>query len=59
MAANYYLGNLNGCADRYIGGFNGVNGGYGVGQKNVIRVLSGEGIMHVNYNYKRNVTFRI
>ena len=47
------LGDFNGHNSRHIDGFDGVHGGYGVvigiGRKNVIRVLSGEGIMCVKY----------
>ena len=44
------LGDINGHVCRHIDGFDGVHGGYGVGLRNfgrmnVIRVLSGEGIM--------------
>ena len=47
------LGDFNGHVGRHIDGFDGVHGGYGVGQSNfegrMLLVLSGEGIMCVNY----------
>ena len=63
-----FMGDFNGHVGRHIDGFDGVHGGYGVGQrnfgrKNAIRVLSGEGIMCDNTWFKREenwkVTFRI
>ena len=44
------LDDNNGHVGSHIDGFDGMHGGYGVGQgKIVIRVLSGEGIMSVKY----------
>ena len=47
------LGDFNGHVGKHIDGFDGVHGGYGVGQSNLegkmLLVLSGEGIMCVNY----------
>ena len=44
------LGVFNGYVSRYIGGFDGVHGWYGVDHwKNIISTLSGEGIMCVKY----------
>ena len=43
------FGDINGHIGRHIDGFDGVHGGYGIGQRNVIRVLSGERIMCVKY----------
>ena len=48
------LGDFNGHVGRHIVGFDGVHGGYCVGQKEfgrkiAIRVLYGEGIMCVKY----------
>ena len=48
-----YMGDFNAYVCRHIDGFDGVHGGYGVGQRNLdgrmLLVLSGEGIMCVKY----------
>ena len=50
------LAGFNGHISGHIDGFDGVHGGYGVGQRNfegrMLLVLSGEGIMCVKYMVK-------
>ena len=60
------LGDFNGHVGRHIARFDGVRGGYGVGQRNsegrMLSVLSGEGIMSNAWSTreeKRKVMFRM
>ena len=56
------LGDFNEHVGRHNDGFDGAHGRYGIGQKNVVRVLSGEGIVcqiHGLREEKRKVTFTI